>query len=83
MPPITINELLCFVSNQFDKLDRGNLTSIILTTYTHDELVASKIILVAECSKIDVTTSISEFKKKRLNTISTENVKKKSRERHS
>ena len=77
MPSLIINELLCFLSNQADQLDRVQLSAILLKFYALDELVTSKLILVTECEKIGVTDAISEFKKKRLKTKSTEDVKEK------
>ena len=66
MSPSTINELLCFVATQFDKLDKANICSILARFYTLDELVVSKQLLVSECEKIKVTEEISDYKKRRL-----------------
>ena len=77
MPPSTVNELLCFVATQYDKLDRQNLGSILVDFYSLDELVASKLLLVAECEKINIIDAISDYKKKRLNTKSEDDVKQK------
>ena len=45
--------------------------------YNLDEQIAAKKTLISECEKIGFSDSISDFKKKRLNTKSTDNVKEK------
>ena len=66
MDSIIINELLCFVSTQYDKLTRQNLNSIVLEYYSKDDLVTAKQILVNICEKIGLSNNISEFKIKRI-----------------
>ena len=66
MEPIIINELLCFVSTQFDKLTRQNLNSIVLEYYSKDDLVAAKHLLVNICDKIGLSNNVSDFKIKRI-----------------
>ena len=63
-----INELLCFLTFYGDKLDRTSLLSAISGFYTHEEAVAAKQLLIQECDKLGLSNSITEFKKKRLNT---------------
>ena len=77
MASLIVDELLCFLSSQFDKLDRNNIFTVILEFYTLDELNVSKKVLVSECEKIHITDAISEFKKERKNTRSIENIKHK------
>ena len=62
MPSLAINELLCFLSNQADQLDRVQLSAILLKFYALDELITAKLLLVTECEKIGITDAISEFK---------------------
>ena len=62
-----INELLCFLSTQFDKLDRKNITSILSEFYSLTEAVNAKEILVEECELLQISNDISQFKKPRKN----------------
>ena len=66
MGSYTVNEILCFVSSQFDKLHRQNLNSILLEFYTKDELVTAKQILVSFCEKSSVSDAINPSKKSRI-----------------
>ena len=77
MPSSTVNEILCLVSFYYDQLDNQSLHCKIVNFYTLDELTAAKKLLIAECAQIDITHGISDFKKRRLNTISEEAVKHK------
>ena len=65
------------MSSHFDKLSREDLNNLIVNFYKADELLASKLVLLSECKKIGVKEAISEFKKKRLNTKSENNIKNK------
>ena len=70
MSTITVDNLLHFVATNFDTFDRQKIDSLLVDFYTIDELVASKLLLVAECKKIHITDSILENKKRRLFTKS-------------
>ena len=61
----TVNELLCFLSTQFDKLDRTNINSVLVDFYKRDEIIKAKDILISECQKVNVSDQISESKKSR------------------
>ena len=66
MSQFTVNELLCFASFQFNKLNRGALNSLLLDFYYKEEIVEAKQILLAECEKTNLSSDISEFKKNRI-----------------
>ena len=63
-----INELLCFLSFYYDKLDRTSLFSVLTDFYSHQEAVSAKQLLIAECEFLGISDEIADFKKKRLNT---------------
>jgi hypothetical protein len=65
MVPLAINEFLCFVSVQFDKLDRENLVSTLIDFYSYEEALLAKETLISECDKILINDSIKDFKAKR------------------
>ena len=62
----TVNELLCFVTSQFDKLNRQNLNSILLEFYSREEVLTAKNILVSFCEKNGLSNAIIEPKKNRI-----------------
>ena len=66
MSRYTVNELLCFATVQFNKLNRGVLNSLLLDFYYKEEIVEAKQILLSECEKIALSSDISEFKKNRI-----------------
>ena len=70
MASFIVDELLCFLSTQFDSLVRTYLNSAILETYLIDDLQSAKQILIAECKKIKVTDAIKDFVKDRRITKS-------------
>ena len=59
-----VNEVLCFVSGQSDKLNRANIESVLLDFYTQDELVFAKTLLLAECHKDGLSDVINSESKK-------------------
>jgi hypothetical protein len=59
------SNLVCFLSSQYDKLDRKNLISTLSEFYTLEEITESKQILIAECEKTAVAPSIVAYKTKR------------------
>ena len=59
-----INECLCFVINQYDKLNKVNLTSA-LDFFSLKEVLDAKDILILEFEKIGDSTLIKNFKTKR------------------
>ena len=59
-----INECLCFVSNQYDKLNRNNLASAI-DFFTLKELSDAKDVLIVEFEKSGDAALIQAFKTKR------------------
>ena len=77
MSDATVDNVLHVVTSCFDKLAREDLNNIIENFFKADELLASKLLLVSECEKIGVKEAISEFKKKRLNTKSENDIKQK------
>ena len=54
MEPFSVNEVMCFVSTQFDKLNRENLYSTLIEFYSRDELIAAKQVLISICEKNNV-----------------------------
>ena len=66
MPPLHINEYLCFLTVQFDKLDRENLISTLVEFYSYREALDAKNTLVSECEKASLNDSIKEFSLKRV-----------------
>ena len=64
---LMINELLCFLSTQSDKLDRKNISTVLSDFYSLDEAVTAKDILVSECDLLSISSEISQFKKSRKN----------------
>ena len=51
MSELIICDVLCFVSTQYDKIDRDSLYSLIVDFYTLDEVTAAKLLLINECKK--------------------------------
>ena len=66
MQNYSVSEILCFLSAQFDKLDRTNLNLILVDFCTKDEIATAKNLLISECDKINLSSQISEFKKTRI-----------------
>ena len=64
--PLHINEFLCFLTVQFDKLDRENLISALGDFYSFREALEAKNVLVAECEKASIVDSIKEYSVKRI-----------------
>ena len=58
--------VLCFISNHYDKLDRQNLSTIILESFSREEVVTAKQTLVSLCEKSGLSDNISESKIKRI-----------------
>ena len=67
MANLVSNKLLCFISTQYDKLDKDTLFSVISEFYTFDESTVAKQILIEECDKLSLADPILEFKKRRQN----------------
>ena len=61
-----VNELLCFTTFQYDKLDRQNLNTILLEFYTREEVITAKQVLVLHCEKNGLSDVIAEQKKNRI-----------------
>lgn len=74
---LTADNLLHSVATNFDTLDRQHLNKLLVDTYTLDEFLSSKKILIEECEKINITDAISEYRKKRHNTRSEVDTKQK------
>ena len=68
MGNLQINELLCFLSTQYDKLDRTNLNTIILEFYSREEVICAKNTLISACDHNGISNQISECKKNRIGT---------------
>ena len=62
---LTVNELLCFVSAQSDKLTRDHLQTTVHDFFTLDEARAAKSILLSEYEKALDADLIKEARKQR------------------
>ena len=66
MTTLIINEFLCFLTAQFDKIDRENLISTLGDFYSYREALEAKNLLVTECEKASLGDSIKDFSGKRV-----------------
>ena len=66
MASLLVNELLCFLTVQYDKMDRENLITSLLEFYSYREAIEAKNLLVSECEKVSIVESIKEFTVKRV-----------------
>ena len=66
MAPLVINEFLCCLSAQFDKIARDNLISMLHDFYGYRAALEAKNVLLSECEKLSISDSISEFSIKRV-----------------
>ena len=66
MSTLTANELLCFVSVQYDKLSRDILHTTIHDFYTNDEAAKAKLTLINEVVKVLDPNLIKEPSTKRI-----------------
>ena len=73
MEKFTVNELLCFITTQFDKLTRENINSVIVDFYKREELALAKQTLLTQCEKDNLSNNVNEFKINRIGS----NVKQK------
>lgn len=64
MGSYVVNELLCFFTTRFNKLDREQLSKSIIDHYAFREIVAAKALLISEVENINVTSSIDHLKSK-------------------
>ena len=62
----TTNDLLYFLVNRYDNLHRQSLNTILLDSYTKDQFLTAKQILIAQCDHLQLTDLISNFKKSRI-----------------
>ena len=67
MASLTINELLCFISVQADKLTFDFLHQKILDFYSDEEVIKAKTILLSEFDKVLDPELIKDQRKNRLN----------------
>ena len=61
------NELLCFLSCQYDKVEKDTLFSVLCDFYSLDESIAAKQLLINECDKLGLADAIKEYVKRRQN----------------
>ena len=66
MATLVINEFLCCLLAQFNKIARDNLISMLHDFYGYRAALEAKNILISECEKLSVSDSISEFSIKRI-----------------
>ena len=64
------NEFLCFLTVQYDKLDRDNLISTLVDFYSYRKAIDAKNILVTKCAKATLSESIKDFSIKRVYLLS-------------
>ena len=62
----TINDLLYFLVNQYDTLPRLSLNTTLLKSYSKEQFLTAKQILVSQCDKYKLTNQISDFKRNRI-----------------
>ena len=67
MDDLTINEVLCFVSFQSDKVTTDYLHKILLDFYSLEEVTKAKALLISEFDKVLEPELIKEQRKSRLN----------------
>ena len=66
MATLHINEFLCFLTVQFDKIDRENLISTLVDSYVFREALEAKNLLITECEKALISDKIKDFAIKRI-----------------
>ena len=66
MDKYTVNEVLCYVTSQYDQLNRENLHSTLVEFYNREELSLAKQLLITQCEKDNLSNHINEFKKNRI-----------------
>ena len=59
MASLMVNEFLCFLSVQFNKMKKDNLISVLLDSYCYRAASEAKTILITECK--NVFDSIADF----------------------
>ena len=57
------NDLLFYVTDQYDKTTRQALETFLLDNFTPEDVVAAKTVLITECDKVGISDKISESKK--------------------
>ena len=77
MANLITNEVLCFVSHQFDQTDRNCLLASLHEFYSLEELVTAKKTLISQSEEIGLTDEIKTFKTKRNKTKSPDDQKQK------
>ena len=66
MSNLLINELLCFLSVNFDNIHRENLLTALHDFYGIREASEAKSVIITECKNVSITDSIQEFTVKRV-----------------
>ena len=66
MVPLQINEFLCFLTVQFNKINRENLITTLVEFYSISQALEAKTILIAKCKKISLIDAITQFTGKRV-----------------
>ena len=66
MVPLLVNKFLCFLTVQFNKINRENLISTLVEYYTFSQALEAKNVLTAECKNISITDSVHKFTVKRM-----------------
>ena len=59
------NELLFYVTDQYDKTTRQALETFLLDNFTPEDALAAKTVLITECDKVGISDEISEAKRRR------------------
>ena len=62
----TPNDVLYSIVNQYDNLTRQSLNSILLNSYSKEQFLTAKQILISQCEILNLTNLISNFKKTRI-----------------
>jgi hypothetical protein len=72
---LIVNEVLCFLSTRCDKLNKEEVIKSLLDNHDEDELVKAKRLLISECEKVQITTSIKSFTPSRNKNIKDKTVR--------
>jgi hypothetical protein len=71
---LVVNELLCFLTTRFDKINSDELITLISDNYNQEEVVKAKLLLIAERKKVDLSNSIKSFTPSRIKDVKNKSV---------
>ena len=62
----SINDVLYLVISKYDNLHRQGLESMLLDSYSKEQFLTAKQILVSQCEKLNLLNLITNFKRSRI-----------------